>query len=552
MNIIAGVCLLLWGVQLLKLGMTRGFGADLRRVLAAATSNRFKAFGAGLGVTALLQSSTATIMIVAGFAGQKMVSTGAALALVLGADVGTTLVAQLLSMDLRLLMPVLMVGGYVLFTIEHSGKIKNIGRIFVGLALMLLALSLIRVGAEPLKDSETLPLILGPLESDPIFAIALAALLTWVAHSSLAIVLLLMSLVAAGVLPLMLGLMMVLGANIGGTVTPLLATLHDSREALRIPVGNIVMRVLGVLAIAPVVVYIQPHLEEFESDPARQLVNFHTAFNVCLALAFLPFTHLLGGFLERALPPKEAEDDPGRPLYLDRKDLDMPAIALADAKRETLRMADRLEQMLVDVMTVLKTDDAKLAEEVRKEDDILDRLYIEIKTYMADLTQEFMSPDEVRDYMQILMFSTNLEHAGDVIDKNLLPLARKKIRNRYNFSDAGMKEIEHIHALTVKSVQLAQSIFMSGDVDLARTLVKDKTALRQAEIEGMAQHMRRLRDGVPETMETSALHLDVIRDLRRINTYMITVAYPILEEEGQLSESRLKDHTLKEEDNDDI
>ncbi len=545
MNIIAGVCLLLWGVALLKLGMTRGLGADLRRFLSKATANRFKAFAAGLGVTALLQSSTATVMIVAGFAGQGMITAGAGLAIVLGADVGTTLVAQVLSMDLRLMMPVLMVGGYILFSIEHNGKIKNVGRVFVGLSLMLLALGLIKTAAEPLRDSETLPLILAPLEKDLIFAVVVAALLTWIAHSSLAIILLLMSLVAAGVVPLMLGLAMVLGVNIGGTIAPLIATLRDQREAMRIPLGNLMIRVTGVLIAAPFLPYLQSELESFAADPGRQIVNFHTAFNLCLALAFLPFIQVIGSLLERILPSKAVDDDPGRPMYLDRKDLDTPAIALSDAKRETLRMADVLEQMLVDVITVLKTDDAKLLEKIREEDDILDRLYLEIKSYMAEVTQEFMDPKDVKEYMQILMFSTNIEHAGDVIDRNLLPLARKKIRNKYQFSEAGMKEIEHIHALVVKSVQLAQSVFMSGDIDLARTVVQDKTALRQAEMEGMALHMRRLRDGVPETMETSALHLDIIRDLRRVNTYILTVAYPILEEEGQLSESRLKDHKPK-------
>ncbi|PZO85054.1 MAG: na+/Pi-cotransporter family protein, partial [Micavibrio aeruginosavorus] len=258
MNIIAAVCLLLWGVTLLRLGVTRGFGAELRRFLAMCTGNRVKAFLAGIGMTALLQSSMATTLIVTSFAGQGMVNASAGLAIILGADVGTTLVAQFFSHNMGLLTPLAMVAGYILFSLERSGTIKNIGRIFVGLALMLMALAWIKDASGPLKESETLPLILAPLDKDPFFAVLLAALFTWIAHSSLAIVLLVMSLVAGGVLPHMLGFYMVLGANLGGTIAPLLATLRDNPDAMRIPLGNMIVRTIGVFGCLPLLGMVVP------------------------------------------------------------------------------------------------------------------------------------------------------------------------------------------------------------------------------------------------------------------------------------------------------
>ncbi len=249
LNIMSGVCLLLWGVALLRLGVTRGFGAELRRFLSICAGNRLKAFFAGLGMTTLLQSSMATTLIVTAFASQGLVNTTTGIAIVLGADVGTTLVAQVFSMNIAALAPIFMVSGYIAYSIEHSGRIKNIGRILIGIALMLLALGLIRAGAGPLKESETLPLILKPLSTDPFFAVLLACILTWIAHSSLAIVLLLMSLVGGGVLPLTIGLYMVLGANLGGTIAPLIATLRDNPNAMRIPLGNMLVRMIGVLAL---------------------------------------------------------------------------------------------------------------------------------------------------------------------------------------------------------------------------------------------------------------------------------------------------------------
>ncbi len=534
-------------MTLLRLGVTRGFGAELRRFLAVCANNRIKAFLAGLGMTTLLQSSMATTLIVTAFAGQGLVNASTGLAIILGADVGTTLVAQLFSLNMSAMTPLFMVAGYILYSIEHSGRIKNVGRVCIGLALMLLALAMIKTASMPLKESETLPLILAPLNGDPFFAVLLAALFTWIAHSSLAIVLLVMSLVASGVLPLTLGLYMVLGANIGGTIAPLLSTLRDNPDAMRIPLGNMLIRITGVLACIPFLQYTLPYLEMWDPDHAKQVVDFHTAFNIILAIAFLPFTGVLNRLLKAALPNRPQAEDPGRARYLNDKDLDMPSVALASAARETLRMGDIIQQMLEDTLKVFKTNDEKLLERVRDEDDTVDKIYGSIKNYMARLSQEFMDPKEATRYVQILTFSTNIEHVGDVIDKNLMPLALKKIKNQQQFSSAGFKEIEHMHRLVIESIQLAQSVFISGDIDSARRLVEGKETIRKTEIEGMATHIDRLRGGVPETIATSSLHLDIIRDYRRINTYMCTVAFPLLEQSGEIHETRLRPRKKKED-----
>jgi len=300
-----------------RLGVTHGFGAELRRGLAASTKNRILSFFSGMGITALLQSSTATVLIVAAFAGQGMINSTTGLAMVLGADVGTTLVAQLFSLDLSFLIPVFMIAGYISFAKRRSGRFKNLGRILIGLALMLFALMWIKDAAEPLKESEILPVVLGALESDKIFAILIAALLTWLAHSSLAIILLLMSFVASGILPLMLGIYMVLGANLGGTIPPILATLKDHPEALRVPVGNLIIRLIGVFTVFYFVPYIQPHLDVLGGDDVRQIVNFHTLFNLGLALLFLPLTCTISKITKKIIPDRVEKDDPHQARYLD-------------------------------------------------------------------------------------------------------------------------------------------------------------------------------------------------------------------------------------------
>lgn len=531
---------MLWALKLVRLGVTSGFGAQLRRLLSASTKNSFVALFSGAAVTMFLQSSMATTLIIASFAGQAMIATGPALALILGADIGTTLVAQVMAFDVSWLSPVLLLAGVILFSLEKLGKSKNIGRILIGLGLILLSLRLISEASIPLKHSDTLPLILAPLQYDSFLAMLVAAVITWVAHSSLAIVLMLMTLTSSGAIPVNLAMVMVLGANLGGTIAPLIGTLRDSPAAIRVPAGNMLIKLIGVLVTMPLLVYYEPLIAVYSSTPARQIVNFHTAFNLILALTFVPFTSTIADLCAKCFPEKIGADDPGRPKYLNEKEIDTPAIALASAARETLRMADVLQEMMQDTIKAFTSTSESFVNSIRDKDDTLDRLYEAIKRYMARLTQEYMDKGDAQRYVQILTFATNLEHAGDVIDKNLMPLALKKIRNQGSFSQKGFQEIEGIHNQVLASIRLAQDIFMSGNIDLARRLVQEKEEIRRKEIEASAAHIDRLREGIPETIATTSLHLDIIRDLRRINSYMCTVAYPLLEEKGELRSTRLR------------
>lgn len=532
---------------MVRTGVTRSFGASLRKTISKSTGNRIGAFFAGIGVTAVLQSSTATAMIISSFVGRGMMTIGAGLAVMLGADVGTTLVAQVLTFNFTWVAPLMMLTGYILFSIyQEKGRGEHLGTVLLGLGMMLFALSFIRESTDPLKTSATLPLILAPLDKDLFLAVVVAALLTWMSHSSLAIVLLLVSFVAGGVLPVHLGLAMVLGANLGGGVAPLLANMREGPVASRVPAGNLIMRLFGVLLALPLLEVSRELVMMINDDPARMIVNYHTAFNIALALMFLPLLRIVENLAVRALPEKPAEEDPGSPRYLDNRSMDMPTIALASAARETLRMADMVERMLEDTMRVFKSNNESLLNKIREQDNVVDKIYKSIKTYMARLSQAAFDPEEAQRYIQVLTFSTNLEHAGDVIDKSLMLMAEKKAVSQYSFSPQGMAEIENIHNLVLESVRLAQTVFVSGDVRLARKMTEGKEILRKAEQSTMTHHIERLREGIPETIATSSMHLDIIRDYRRINTYMCTVAYALLEQKGQLTESRVKPEIKKE------
>lgn len=542
LHIIGGVCLLLFGLRLVRNGVTRAFGVQLRKVISAATRNRVLAALAGVGVTALLQSSTATTMIISSFAGQGLISTVAALAVVLGADVGTTLVAQLLTFDLSWLSPVLVITGYIFYSGKDQASVKRqLGRILVGLGLMLLALTVIKAEAGPLKESDTLPLVLAPLDHDPFFSVLVGAILTWLFHSSLAIVLLLMSMVHTDVVPLHLALMLVLGANIGGVIAPLMSALKDPPQAARIPAGNLVMRLTGAFIVLVFMQFWGKDFSMLGENDARIVVNFHMAFNIVLALLFLPLLGLVNKLVTRAIPDRKRGDADKfiTPQYLDDRVLDTPTVALTNAAREVLRIADMTDQMLQMVWNAFQKNEPEIIGKIRTVDESVDILYKALKAYLVKITGETMNDVEGKRHFQILTFATNIEHVGDIIDRNLLSLAETKIASRVDFSHEGKKELDNLFQLVIDSVRLAQTVFISGDVRLARQLVEDKVVIKNAEKEASLNHLVRLQKGVPETIATSDLHMDIIRDLRRINSLMTSIAYPILDDAGELHRSLL-------------
>ncbi|HYD18500.1 MAG TPA: Na/Pi cotransporter family protein [Patescibacteria group bacterium] len=541
MHIIGGVCLLLWGVGMVSSGLNKAFGTTLRRFISNSTSNRFKAFGVGIFTATLLQSSTAASMIVSSFAARNVITISSAIAVMLGADVGTTLAAQIISFDIKWLVPVLLFAGYVTTKVWDESHYKHVGRAMVGLALIFISLSIIRDVASPIGQEAGLKALIAPLSSQPILAIVLAALFTWLVHSSLGTVLLFMSFVQAGMIPVGLGLVLVLGANIGGAIAPVIMTLRDIPAGRRVPLGNLMMRGMGALIFLPFMgTLVAPLVAEIDPDPARQVVNFHTLFNIVVALGFLPFIGSMTKLSEILLPDRAREEDESLPRYLDPTAFATPPAALACVARETLRISDIVQRMMRDTLEAFRSNNTHLVQGIRDQEAIVDSLYESTKNYLARLSSHPLDKHETKRYMQILTFSTNLEHIGDIIDKNLMEMASKKIRNQDNFSRQGFAEISDLHHRVMDNMNLAQNVFMTGDVKMARKLFEEKVVLRNQEMMAAESHFKRLSQGVAETIATSSLHLDILRDLRRINSYVSLIAYPILEEANELKTTRLR------------
>jgi phosphate:Na+ symporter len=541
LNLFASVALLVWGTHIVRTGILRVYGANLRRVLSKSVANRGSAFVAGLGVTSLVQSSSATAIIAGSFVSQNLIALAPALAIMLGADVGTALMAQVFSLDLSWLSPLAIFFGVVFFLTRKNTKAGQLGRVSIGLGLIILALQLIQEATLPIVSATGTKVLFGSLSGDPMLDMLIGALFTLLSWSSLAVVLLTATLAAAHVIPVPVALCLVLGANLGSGLIGLVATLGTPGAGRRVAVGNLLFKLSGCVVFSLALPLVMQGIAQIDPDPRRQVLHFHVIFNVALAVGFLFSTDAIARLVEKWLPVASAGGTlAAEPRHLDAGALETPALALANAARETLRIGDTIEQMLNGMLEVIRTNDEKRVEELIRLDDDVDRLYTAVKLYLTQISREALDEKDGRRWAEIISLTINLEHVGDVIERILTDVKDKKIAHRLSFSEAGMRELSDLHAKLVANLRLGLSVFLTGDVKTAQMLLAEKEKFRDLERSYASQHLDRLSDQSVQSIETSSLHLDIISDMRRINSFFCSTAYPILEQAGQLRKSRLR------------
>ena len=526
---------MLWGLRMVRIAVIEGWGNDVRRLLGKSLSNHYNAFCTGLGVTMLLQSSSATALLTSSFSGQGMLTTASALAVILGADVGTTLVAQILTFDLSALSPILVALGVVFYTYAKGGRVKDFGRLMLGIGMMLLALKLILAASMPMRESVIVQQIFVALGEDLILAVVFAAILAWAAHSSLATVLLIITLASTSALDISVAFAFILGANIGGALPPFIATLGASRSARQPPLGNLLFRICGVIIVLPLVEIIAQWLSLWDISQARLIANFHMFFNIALVIIFFPLIDRMANLTARLLPEDPEESEAIKPKHLDINALETPLVAIVNAEHEVLRMAEVVERMLRNAFVALKKNDFVLAQKTKEMDKIVNLFDDEIKRYLTALTREALTEKEGRRCIEIINFTTNLEHVGDIISVDLIHnISQKKVVPRAKMSLQDRDDINNLYQPVLKSLQLSINVFSSGDITMARQLLANKYKVVKREKELVISHLNKLRDEVTYDSKLSASQLDILRDLKRINYHLTSVAYPILEAAGEL------------------
>ncbi len=540
LNILAGIALLVWGTYLVRTSILRVYGAELRRFLSVNVGNRFMAMLAGLGVTSLLQSSTATALLTTSFAGSGLIATAPALAIMLGADIGTSLAALFLSRDLTWLSPLLIFAGVIVFLSKQRTTAEHLGRVAIGLGLMMLALQMVVAAAKPLTQTAGVRAIFTTISGDPILDVVIAAAVTVLAYSSLAVVLLVATLTASQVIGLDTALPLVIGANIGSGALAVLMTLKSSPVVRRVPLGNLLFKLIGAVITLPFIGLITRYADRSGFAESQVVIAFHLIFNVALAAVCIGVVKTVADLTEKLLPAAPAAQDESRARHLDPLALATPSLALTCASREALRVGDFVEQMLMALGQLMKHSHRASAEEIRRLDDVVDSLYKQVKFYLTQVSRTPMSDKESRRWTDIISFTINLEQVGDIIEKSANDVVHKNIDRNRNFSEAGMQELCDLHARLVANLRLAMNVFINNDVSDAESLLAEKVKFRELELVNYDKHLARLAEHTVQSIETSSLHLDLMRDLKRINSHFCSVAYPILEAAGALSVSRLR------------
>lgn len=539
LDLLGAAALLLWGLGLIKTGLLRAYGVVLRQWLSRGAGGRVAAAFWGFLATLGLQSSTASAVIVASFAARDIIPARMAQAMMLGANLGTAVVAVILSTDLHWVASAAILLGVLMYRISQSNRLRNLGRALLGLGLMLLALQLLGAVTEPLRDSRTIIHVLAGLTNAPVFALLIAAGLAVLASSSLAVVMLVVMLASAGLVGSELSLWLVAGANLGGAVPPWLAVRADGVAARRLTLANLLVRACGALAVLVLAGPMSAALGRFLPDPGAQVVAAHVAFNIALLLAFLPLLGPLCSLVEQLLPTPKGPAS--RRSQLDESLLPIPELALAVAARETLGLGDAVAEMLERALESLEGSDEAVFTEISRLEKRVDQQQEAIKLYVARLSRGELDEDDARWAAEIVSYAINLEHIGDIIEGGMAEIAARKMRKKLVFSPEGHAEISNFFQHTLENFRIAQATFLSRDVSLAHRLVARKVESRRIEADSAERHMQRMQRGRAETLETSAIHLDMLRDLKRVNAHIASVAYPILEELGMLDESRLRD-----------
>ncbi len=541
LNLLASVALLVWGTHIVRTGVLRVLGADMRRVLSGSVSSRFRAFLAGLGVTGLVQSSSATALITSSFVAQNLIPLAPALAIMLGADVGTSLMTQVFSLDLSWLSPLLIFFGVVFFLTRRNTRAGQVGRVAIGLGLIILALQLIMAATQPIVQAQGVKVLFASVSGDPLLDMLIGALFVVLSWSSLAIVLLTAALAAASVIAVPVALCFVLGANLGSGLMVLAATSNTNAIGRRVALGNLIFKVIGCVVFSVALPWLMPLLASFQPEAQRQVVNFHVLFNVVLAAMFIFFTNTIAGWCVKLFPDNGAAAAmQAAPKHLDEAALGTPALALANAAREALRIGDLIEQMLNGMLEVLKTNNEAVVAQVRLLDNDVDKLYTAVKLYLTQISREALDDKDGRRWTEIISLTINLEQVGDIVERIVEDLRDKKIGRKLSFSEAGMVELCDLHARLVANLKLGLNVFIDGNVASAQLLLSEKERFRDLERAYAGTHLARLSGQTVQSIETSSLHLDVISDMKRINSHLCSIAYPILDQAGKLRSSRLK------------
>lgn len=539
-QIAGAAALLIWAVRLVRTGVERGFATPMRKWLRHSTRNRLIAATTGMGAAVLLQSSTAVAVLLSNFVSKGVLTATTGLVILLGADVGSAVVTQLLIVRQPILIPFLLLFGVIVFLRSEGSSARQIGRIMIGLALIFVSLDMIRIATEPMISNPGTQIVMAYLGRDLLTAFVIGAVFAWGIHSSVAAVLLFVTLTGQTVLPISAAAAMILGANLGGGFIAYILTYSAPIVARRMIVGNLFLRGGGASLAVLLITLIPELLMNLGTTPAKQAINLHLIFNLILAITALPFAGVIMTILSYVMKEKPNKiGDLDTVSALDKNLLDRPQRAIDCAARELLGMGQKVERMLTAVEPLYDQWDSAAAQMIEDQDGSIKQMHLDVKLYLARLGQIGLDEELSRRSMELASISSSLDTASDAIARIMLDLARRLDNQKLQFSAQGREEIKDFTDRVQSNVQLALNVMMNQNPAEARELVEAKEKVRKVEQKLQRSHIGRLREGLSESIDTSNIHQETLRALKQVNTAFSMVGHPILLKSGDLLKSRL-------------
>ncbi|WP_454833570.1 Na/Pi cotransporter family protein [Pseudomonas lini] len=528
LNLLSAVTLLIWGTHIVRTGILRVYGSNLRHVIAHNMSRRWLAFVAGIMVTAMVQSSNATAMLVTSFVGQGLMALTPALATMLGADVGTALMARVLTLDLSWLSPLLIFLGVIFFLSRKQTRVGQMGRVSIGLGLIILALQLIVEAAAPITQAQGVKVIFASLTGDILLDALVGALFAMISYSSLAAVLLTATLAGASVISLPVAIGLVIGANIGSGILAFLSTSMQNAAGRQVALGSLLYKLIGLLLIIPVLDPLVRWIDSFDFSAQEMVIGFHLLYNTVRCLILLPSVGPMAKLCAWLLPERPDINGTAKPRHLDPTALVTPSLALANAARETLRIGDLVDSLLEAMLDVLRGKQTAVTQEIRRLTDDVEALYSAIKLYLAQMPREDLSEQDSRRWAETIELAINLKLSSDLIERMLRKVQQQKTSQRRSFSEVGLEELAGLHSQLIANLRLGLSVYLSSDPESARQLLREKRRFRAQERRLAHAHVSRLNRKIVQSIETSSLHLELIADMRRLNSLFCSSAYAVL------------------------
>ncbi|MGX4601387.1 Na/Pi cotransporter family protein [Faecalimicrobium sp. JNUCC 81] len=528
-NLMGGLGLFLYGMNLMGDGLQKSAGDKLKKTIELLTSNTIMGVIVGMLVTMVIQSSSATTVMVVGFVNAGIMSLGQAIGVIMGANIGTTITAQLVSLDVDFLAPVALGVGIIIYMFSNKPKLKHLAEILIGFGILFTGMDFMKDAVKPLAEFKGFTDMLVSFGSNPLLGVLMGFAITAIVQSSSASMGMLIALASQGLIPISAALPILYGENIGTCVTSLISSIGASRNAKRAAIMHLIFNVLGslifMLVLSKPIVHIVQSIDP--TDAARQIANAHTLFNILNVLILLPFAKFIVKIAMKLVPEQASEiEDIKTVKYIDDRMIETPSIALANTVKETLRMGEKAKESLNAAMEGLLEKSNEKVNRAFGREKLVNDLQKNILSYLLKLSKASLDENS-RESVDVLFNTVNdIERIGDHAE-NIAELAQSAIEMNETFSDAGKAELQSMYNKVISTYTYALEAMRTSNVDLACKVIKMEEQVDMMEKSCRANHMNRLNNSSC-SIDNGVIYLDIVSNLERVSDHAVNIAQQVI------------------------